>query len=237
MDMLRDVTMESPANSPTVSRRLSLANLASTFVSSNIGPTEAAVIRKAQMNSDLISAFKSACYPGIKPYITGVGLYTHIAGPSKPSTSTQEEILPSQPRFVPIQRPFGSQDSGSKLPEKVRKAWEDLRDIIKVEGEVVGKLKLGLEHLTERYRGLPVPDLSVFLAHSERQDMLMPWARLRACHPGVSGSLRCACSAHHAGTCLPASASLHPAILLRQSAACHDALESQGSMHTSCLQM
>ncbi|USP80524.1 uncharacterized protein yc1106_07798 [Curvularia clavata] len=167
--------MESPANSPTVSRRLSLANLASTFVSSNIDPTEAAVIRKAQMNSDLISAFKSACYPGIKPYITGVGLYTHIAGPSKPSTSTQEEILPSQPRFVPIQRPFGSQDSGSKLPEKVRKAWEDLRDIIKVEGEVVGKLKLGLEHLTERYRGLPVPDLSVFLAHSERQDMLMPW--------------------------------------------------------------
>lgn len=175
MDTLRDVTMESPVNPPTISRRSSVANLAHTSVSNNIDPTDVAEMRKARMNSDLISAFKSTSYPGIKPYITGVGLYTHIEGPSKLPKSPQEETLPSQPRFVPIQRLAGSEESGSKLPEKVRNVWEDLRDIIKAEEKVVGKFELRLEHLTQRYEGLPVPDSSVLLASSEREDALMPW--------------------------------------------------------------
>lgn len=130
-------------------------------------------MRKALMNVDLINALKSTGPSGVQPYITGVGLYTHAEGPSNVTISTQRGFLQSKPRFLSVSRNFESKNSGSKLPKKVHRVWESLRDILKVEEETIGRLELGLEHLKQRYGGLPVPECSMFLAQLEREDRLM----------------------------------------------------------------
>jgi hypothetical protein len=106
------------------------------------------------MNADLISAFKSPCPPGTTPYITGVGLYTHIEGPALPN----EQDLPPQPEFLPVRRPAGSEDSGSLIDEDVRKLWSDLCNVIQDEDRVIGKTELGLKELTKRFEGFSVPE-------------------------------------------------------------------------------
>lgn len=62
------------------------------------------------------------------------------------------------------------------MDEEVRKLWADLRDVINDEDERIGKLELGLEELTKRYKGFPVPKGSMTPVQYEgegREDTVM----------------------------------------------------------------
>ncbi|EOA86030.1 uncharacterized protein SETTUDRAFT_39794 [Exserohilum turcica Et28A] len=170
---LTNVVTPPASNATSIPQRPSATNSPNTSSSNSEIPADIAEIRKANMNSDIIDAFKSTCPPGVKPYITGIGLYTHVDGSKNVSTSSHGENTPPQPIFLPIPQPLGSVNSGSKLPEEVRKLWVDLRGVIQDEERLIGKRKLELEELSKRYEALPAPEKSTTPVQHEKVDVVM----------------------------------------------------------------
>lgn len=120
-------------------------------------PSDVAAARKARMNADLIDAFKSTCPPGTTPYITGVGLYTHIEGAPPQSRIYPDENPQPQPEFFPIRIPEGRGNESSQPDEEVQKLWNEFELAIETEEEMIATTELGLKELRKRYRALPPP--------------------------------------------------------------------------------
>ncbi|KAI4706172.1 hypothetical protein J4E89_009226 [Alternaria sp. Ai002NY15] len=120
-------------------------------------PPDVAEARKARMNADLIGAFKSTCPPGTTPYITGVGLYTHVEGAPPQSPMYPDENPQPQPEFFPIRIPEGRGNESSQPDEEVQKLWNELELAVETEEELIATTELGLKELRKRYRALPPP--------------------------------------------------------------------------------
>ncbi|KAF1944936.1 hypothetical protein EJ02DRAFT_452023 [Clathrospora elynae] len=125
-------------------------------------PPDVAAVRKTRMNADLISAFKQPCPPGSNSSVKGVGLYTHVEGSPKAPWYPHEKHTQLEPEFLPIdiRTRFGHWGLESKICEDVKKVWEEVRDVVQEEEELVGTTELGLNPLKKRYGGLDVPDSS-----------------------------------------------------------------------------
>ena len=120
-------------------------------------PPDVAAARKARMNADLIGAFKSTCPPGTTPYITGIGLYTHVEGAPPQSPMYPDENPQPQPEFFPIRIPEGRGNESSQPDEEVQKLWNELELAVETEEELIATTELGLKELRKRYRALPAP--------------------------------------------------------------------------------
>ncbi|CAA9963711.1 hypothetical protein PTMSG1_07071 [Pyrenophora teres f. maculata] len=120
--------------------------------SNNTIPPDVAAVRKHRMNTDLINAFKRHVPAGTTPYITGIGLYTHVEGSPSP-----EVFLHPQPEFLPL-RPAPPPSQRTPLPPEIQIVWEELWDVMHEEERVIGQMELSLVKLQKRYKGLDVPE-------------------------------------------------------------------------------
>ncbi|KAL1795752.1 hypothetical protein ACET3X_005976 [Alternaria dauci] len=156
---------------PTASHQESAPNGPATDASpANLTPLtpEEAAARKARMNADLIDAFRSPCPPGTTPYVTGIGLYTHVEGPPQAPLYPGEEPQPQQ-EFFPVRIPKNSGSRVSPLDELVEKLWEHLVRAVEEEEGIIGKTELGLKELKKRYGGLDPPENSRLPGHHIQQ--------------------------------------------------------------------
>ncbi len=152
--------MTSASKSPSASRQQSAANASTSETpSTSITPLppDVAAARKARMNADLINSLKSTCPPGETPYITGVGLYTHVEGPPPRAPLYPGEIPQSQPAFLPVQTPRDGKSRGSQSDEPVTKLWKELKVAVEEEQETARQIELGINVLMKRFGGLPPP--------------------------------------------------------------------------------
>lgn len=155
----RAAMIASESDSPTASHQQSAPDApTSEEPSAKFTPlaSEEAAARKARMNADLIDAFKTPCPPGTTPYVTGIGLYTHVEGPPRAPLYHGEKPQPQQ-EFFPVRIPKHSGSRISQLDELVGKLWEQLEKAVEEEEEIVGKTELGLKELKKRYGGLDPP--------------------------------------------------------------------------------
>ncbi|RMZ72808.1 hypothetical protein GMOD_00009857 [Pyrenophora seminiperda CCB06] len=119
-------------------------------------PPDVAAVRNQRINSDLISAFKRPVPPDTTPYITGVGLYTHIE-----RLPPQDAHAPSPPVFFPLDPPPPrSQTQRSPLPPAIQNVWEELCAVMKEEEQSIGQMELGLVALKSRYESSDAPERS-----------------------------------------------------------------------------
>lgn len=135
----------------------------------NTTPNNATEAQKSRTNSDIINLFKAPSTPTTNPSIKGIGLYTHIAAPTRLSSET-----PPHPVFLPTpQNPTGKDPSNPTLPEEIRNLCYDLRKVIRNEEAIVAKRALSFEQLTKRYAGLPGPSDATALVVREKPDVVM----------------------------------------------------------------
>ncbi|KAF7448530.1 hypothetical protein Ptr902_03979 [Pyrenophora tritici-repentis] len=120
--------------------------------SNNTIPPDVAAVRKHRMNGDLINAFKRHVPPGTTPYVTGIGLYTHVEGPPSP-----EVFLHPQPEFLPL-FPAPPPSQRTPLSPEIQSVWEELCEVMHEEKQIIGQMELSLVELRKRYEGLDVPE-------------------------------------------------------------------------------
>jgi hypothetical protein len=119
-------------------------------------PPDVADARKARMNADLIDAFKQPCPPDTTPYVTGIGLYTHVEGPLRAPQYSGENPQP-EPEFLPIRIPESRRKPSSQPDEAVAKLWKEVEAAVKTEEKAIGTTVPGFNELRKRHGALPPP--------------------------------------------------------------------------------
>ncbi|KAH7371983.1 hypothetical protein BKA66DRAFT_468977 [Pyrenochaeta sp. MPI-SDFR-AT-0127] len=136
--------------------RASTTVTSSTTATSTISdlPPDVAKSRAARINNELISLFKRPCRPNSTPAAKGIGLYTHVEGPTKTPRFPHEKYLKVEPRFLPLGGPRKvgkARGSGSRVDNEVKRVWHELREAMLEEERIARAPGLSTEELMKRY--------------------------------------------------------------------------------------